>query len=150
MPNEVWNRLVIEGPERDVQRFVERVVSKEIDNYTGKPYILDFEAHVPLPPDTTDVTNWVISAWGCRQPMHAEILERQSGRVVYWLITAAGVPVPWVQAAAEDEPTLAFVHEWMDEFGDGWGRMRYEGGDLVSDDEIEATDLEWVTWDEEE
>ena len=96
MPNEVWNRLVIEGPERDVQRFVERVVSKEIDNYTGKPYILDFEAHVPLPPDTTDVTNWVISAWGCRQP------------------------------------------------------MRYEGGDLVSDDEIAATDLEWVTWDEEE
>jgi hypothetical protein len=32
MPNEVWNKLTIEGAEEDVQRFVERVVNDEFDH----------------------------------------------------------------------------------------------------------------------
>jgi hypothetical protein len=35
-----------------VQRFVDRVVSEELD-YDGEPYVLDFEAHVPVPPGST-------------------------------------------------------------------------------------------------
>ena len=59
MPNETWNKLVVEGPEEDVQRFVDRVVSKELD-YDGEPYVLDFEAHVPVPPESTrdDIRVW--------------------------------------------------------------------------------------------
>jgi hypothetical protein len=152
MPNEVWNRLMVEGPENDVQRFIDRVVSKEINKYTGKPYILDFEAHVPVPADLPEeeVPGWAFSAWGCLQPTSAQIIEREPGRVVYFLITAVEVPIPWVESTAHDEPTLAFEHEYMEEFAQGWGRMRYEAGRLVRDDDIEPTDLEWVTWDEEE
>ena len=151
MPNETWNRLVIEGPEEDVQRFVERVVSKDLD-YDGEPYVLDFEAHVPVPPDFTrdDVRVWSVYAWGCLQPMSAEILERKPGRVVYFLTTAVSAPIPWLEATAQAEPTLSFVHEHMEEFGQGYGRMFYEGGKLVRNDDIEPTDLEWVIWDEDD
>ena len=150
MPNHVWNKLTVEGPEDDVQRFVERVVSEELD-HKGEPYLLDFIAHVPVPADLPrdEVPVWSIDAWGCLQPLSAEVLDRQPGRVVYFLVTASGLPTPWLQTTSHAEPTLAFEHEWMEEFADSYGRRRFEGGRLVRDDDIEPTDLEWVTWDEE-
>lgn len=151
MPNEVWNRLEVTGPEEDVQRFVERVVSEELD-HKGQPYLLDFGAHVPVPADIPrdEISVWAIDAWGCLQPRSPEVLDRQPGRAVYFLVTASGLPTPWLQATSQAEPTLAFEHEWMEEFGDSWGRRRYERGELVRDDDIEPTDLEWVTWEEGE
>ena len=150
MPVEVWNRLVVTGPEDDVQRFVERVISEELD-HEGEHYLLDFTAHVPYPPEFTrdDVRRWAMDAWGCLQPMTAEVIEREPGRVVYFLVTATSVPTPWLEATAAAEPTLSFEHEYMEEFGDSYGRLRYERGTLVRDDDIEPTDLEWVTWDEQ-
>jgi hypothetical protein len=150
MPIEVWNKVVVEGPEDDVQRFVEGVISEERDS-DGEPYLLDFTAHVPYPPEFTrdDVRRWAMDAWGCLQPTSAEVMEREPGRVVYFLVTATSVPIPWLDATAAAEPALSFELEYMEEFADQYGRRRYEGGKLVRDDDIEPTDLDWVTWDEE-
>ena len=147
----VWNRLVVTGPDAAVQRFVERVISEELD-YKDEPYLLDFEAHVPVPEDLPrdDVPVWASDAWGCLQPTSAEIFEREPGRVVYFFTTKDGVPTPWLQATSATEPTLSFEHEYMQEFGEGYGRRRYERGRRVRDDDIEPTDLDWVTWDDEE
>ena len=149
MPNEVYNRLVVEGPEADVQRFIERVVSKDLD-HRGEPYVLDFTAHVPIPDEVDEIRRWAPDAWGCLQPMFAEIIERAPGRVVYYLVTPVDIPHPWLEATVAQEPTLTFEHEFMDEFVDDYGRLRYEGGRLVRVDDIEPTDLEWVTFEDDE
>jgi hypothetical protein len=107
MPNECWSKLTIGGPEADVQSFVERVVSDDLD-YDDRP-------------------------------------ERKPGRVVYFMTTGWEAPIPWLEATAAAEPSLTFEHEYMYEFDEVVHRTYYEAGELVSDDEVEALSLEWVT-----
>jgi hypothetical protein len=144
MPNVCWNVVAIEGAEEDVQRFVERVVSKELDR-SGKPYVLDFEAHVPIPPAVGDVREWLMYAWGSKQPMAPELLERSPGRAVYSITTPVTVPIPWLEKTAALEPELTFEHEYLFEFDDMGHRMRHEGGELVTEEEVYMTDFDWVT-----
>lgn len=154
MPNMCWNVLTVEGAEEDVGRFVERVVSKELD-YRGKPYVLDFEAHVPIPAevdreDVDTVSEWVMFAWGSKQPMGPSALERSPGRAVYSMSTPVTVPRPWVEKTAALEPELSFELEYLFEFDDVGHRVRYERGELVSDEDVAATDFGWVTVEEED
>lgn len=157
MPNSVWNRLVVEGSKAEVNRFADFVVSKELDS-SGEPYVIDFEAHVPIPPDVPrtekepgerDIHTWVFDAWGSKQPMAPQILERSPGRIIYFLTTPVTVPIPWLETMAAMEPALMFEHEYVFEFDDIGHRKRYEAGELVSDDDVELTDPDWVTLDEE-
>ena len=50
---------------------------------------------------------------------------------------------------ARMEPGLTFTHEYVFEFDDVGHRMKYEAGSLVSDEDVELTDLEWITLDED-
>src|SRR4051812_7481569 len=112
MPNECWSKLTLEGCEADVQRFVQRVVSEDLD-YDDKPYPLDFEAHVPVPPEVRktmevgfgepNIRDWAFSAWGCLQPMSVRITERSPGRVGYFMTTGWTAPIPWLETVAAAE-----------------------------------------------
>jgi hypothetical protein len=96
VPIEFWHRLVIEGPPEAVARFLDRVQSGQMDQFRGKPLGLDLEAYVPIPPELEppDVVQWITENWGTQQPMFAQIIERDHGRVVFLLVTAAGVLIP--------------------------------------------------------
>ena len=146
MPNLVDNVLTVTGSADELRRFKREVRSEDVDVASGRRIPLDFERHVPTPPEALhgrvgaaarapakspnrpgdwDSHVWRTEHWGTKwNAMHPTLRGTlKSGRLIYRFSTAWGVPEPWLDAVAKAHPALTFELKFDVEYGGrGFGR----------------------------
>jgi hypothetical protein len=132
MPNWVYNKVTIEGPLAEVERFQQQANTDQV---------LSFETFVPSPgEDNPNWYEWNIKNWGTKwdacRPMVGELERHADGvaRLEYEFETAWAEPEPVFRAMAEQFPALVFDITYNEEQGWG-GEYHGSGGELSRTEE---------------
>lgn len=171
MPTWVYNRLEVSGPRAELAAFVSDVSGEPGDDGT-EPEALDFARAVPPPPklevgaspalrpgdvgdggEMPEWRQWRTEHWGTKWNAMYSRLEGESdeGRVVYRFSTAYSTPDPWLAAISDAHPTLAFVHEYCEEFVQLYGRRRWNAGAAAAEEHVaDPHEFAWLDWDDED
>lgn len=148
MPNLCSNALTVIGSTPDLLEFMKAARSQDVDEHTGKRFVVGFERHVPLPPNLSndgkprpgelfpDWYLWRTKHWGTKwnadHPTRRGSAKR--GCLVYRFLTAFAPPLPWLEVVAKAHPSLTFELEFQEEFDHFSGFERWEGGKFVADE----------------
>jgi hypothetical protein len=137
MPNYCECKLSVQGAPVELKAFRDRVRSDDLDEKTGKPFPIDLEKHVPMPPEISRESppnthpqwfHWRNEHWGTKWNSLYPTGPRgsfKSGRLDYKLATAWAPPVPWMDVVAAEHPKLYFELEFGIELG--WVRGYFVG-----------------------
>lgn len=162
MPNWTENRLTVEGDPSLLRAFVEAVrgPSRKEDE---EPEALDFEQHVPTPPELLaddyvprdglpDWYTWRRKHWGTKWNAMWPTREGEpdDGSVTYQFSTAWAPPDAWLHRVAAAHPQLTFQHEYVEEMAQFAGRGILVAGQLTYHEELDPYSIEWVEWEEPE
>lgn len=140
MANWAYCKLAVEGKPEDLKAFRNRVRSDHLDDYTGKRVPIDFEKHVPMPPEISRESppntfpewyHWRNEHWGTKWNAMYPSGPRgsfKSGRLQYRFQTAWAPPEPWMDVVASEHPNLYFELEFEIELGWGGGLLRWRRG----------------------
>jgi hypothetical protein len=140
VPNYCFCKLRVEGGPQDLKAFRDRVRSDDIDEKSGKPFPIDFEKHVPMPPEISRESppntlpewyHWRNEHWGTKWNSLYPRGPRgsfKSGRLEYRFATAWAPPEPWMNVVAAEHPKLYFELEFEIEMGWGGGLLRWRRG----------------------
>ena len=169
MPNWIYNRLTVTGEADALGDFMDAAESSEPAADTGRPDPLDFESHVPTPPELIAAPiggraaaparapggddrwfYWRNEHWGTKwNAMWPERTgEAASGRVVYTFSTAWAPPEPWLARVSTAHPELSFALEFVEEFCQAAGGVRWIAGELAEQWPVDPLEAEWVDIDE--
>ena len=147
MPNWTYNLLVVEGEPDRVADFVESVRGVAGD---GEPLELDFERHVPTPPEVLVSDRWYAwrrQHWGTKWNASDVVRDGspEAGCVRYRFATAWRPPDAWLCAVSAAHPDLDLRHEYVEELGHFAGRDHLRAGELVVHEEIDPATSGWWT-----
>ena len=145
MPNWTYNLLAVEGEPSDLAALAAAVTGVDEDGYTIS---LDFEQHVPTPPEvlaSDDWYHWRREHWGTKWNA-SDVARRGSpkeGRITYRFSTAWRPPDAWLAAVAAAHPSLEFHHEYVEELHHFAGEGDFRAGELVEHRERDPEERFW-------
>lgn len=139
MANWVDNRLVVEGPDHAVRRFVERAKGQDPlyqDDGEGKFQVFSFHALCPIPLNVLEASysqfgfSWELNHWGIKWGAATSSMEVSSpNKVVYVFDTPFSPPVLLLGSLAAEFDVLQFTLNYEgDEFV---GFVRFRDGMVV-------------------
>lgn len=91
---------------------------------------------------------WQAQPW--RSMFALTVLEEAPGVCTYRYYDDHKRPAPAAVDIAAAHPDLSFSHEFTDEFGTIAARQRFADGECVEDVHLDARELDWLEWDDEE
>jgi hypothetical protein len=153
MPNYCDNTLTVSGEPQVLREFKHAVRAVEVDPYTGRRPVLDFDRLVPMPSELLENRaevqpgcvpgwySWRVENWGTKWNAQAPRLSGtlKSGDLRYRFLTAWTPPYEWLQTVAPTYPSLTFHLRYQEEMGHFEGDARWEGGKLVVDEAWDRT-----------
>jgi hypothetical protein len=140
MPNWCSNKLMVQGPEADVERFREKAIGNSPWHAAdGEKNVLNFPSLIPIPPEILATGydqagyEWELKTWGCKWgACSAEIVDFWEGHLEYAFETAWSPPIPFLAKLAPQWPTLTFLLDY-EEMGMGFKGITKVKGDTVED-----------------
>lgn len=164
MPNWCHNTLTVEGSERELKRFSERVSQPQHEDYAdGSP--LYFSSLVPEPVNEESDNGliddwywWRVEHWGSKwEPNFGEPFlalgapgadpsKENKGlssreELSYKFDTAWSPPSPWVRQASRLFPSLRFTLSYGEPGNDFAGREVFISGQVVEAEELAVTEV---------
>ncbi len=144
MPNWCNNKLVVFGPDVDVERFKEKAAGNSAWHAEdGEKNVLNFHSLVPIPPEVLSAGyeqagyKWELRNWGCKWgACSAQVLDEWEGHLEYVFDTAWSPPIPFLSKLAPEWPTLTFLLDY-EEMGMGFKGISKMQGEAVEDHCIE-------------
>ena len=146
MPNWCSNTLTVTGDRDALELFAAAVYGQTPDDLTGEPLVLDFERHLPTPPELLedrgdpdegrlpDWRTWRSEHWGTKWNASCAKLTRKPRQrsLVYQFDTAWSPPLPWLAYVVHGFAELVFELHFHEEFDHFSGTVRFENGKPVS------------------
>ena len=145
MPNWTYNLLAVEGDPPELAALAAAVTGVDED---GDTITLDFEQHVPTPPEvlaSDDWYDWRREHWGTKWNA-SDVAKRGSpkdGRITYRFATAWRPPDAWLTAVSAAHPSLDLHHEYVEEMHHFAGQGRFRAGELVEHHERDPETRFW-------
>lgn len=113
MPNWCYNRLTIEGEQKELEKFKKKARAKDTD--------LSLNKFVPIPKDKeNDWYDWHINNWGTKWDVDAELVDEWEECLCYEFSSAWSPPVVWLETVSRKYPALEFKMKYEEE---GMGYM---------------------------
>ena len=129
MANDCFNRLILDGRDDDIDRFL-ALYTKNAD---GNRYF-DFSKLVPIPTDVDHQSlmerlDWFSKKWGTRSNSYdCQFPTFVSGPYTFFFDTKSTPPVPIVHEASRQYPHLNLDILCKDEMSGFWGHGLFLGG----------------------
>ena len=116
MPNWCTNYLMVDGNEKDAQRFKKDVKSKEHDLILGslRPMPKSLE-NTRSPGDKPNWYDWCIKNWGTKWDVEGELSLDLGYSLEYGFQSAWSPPVAWLKKVSRRYPKLFFRLQYYEE-----------------------------------
>jgi hypothetical protein len=111
MPNWCENKLIVQGPEPILSKFVDLVAADDTE--------LSIEKIIPTP-EGADAYNFHVNAWGTKWDVDARIASRDEEIVEYMFDSAWSPPIDAIKTFGQKFPDLCFTLHYA-EGGVGFG-----------------------------
>lgn len=161
MPNHCYIRLTVEGDPAELERFVEQVRGKAPD-WTGELPAIDFERHVPTPPELLEPTevgsgrfpdwySWRREHWGTKWTAQCpEVVDDRAadGVITYSFWTAYSPPSAWLARVSDLHRKLRFRSKYCEELGHFAGRAEWQAGFRTGSEALDPYEVDWMEWQE--
>jgi hypothetical protein len=138
MPNWCMNYLMVDGSEKDVQRFKKDVKSKEydlvLDGVHPMPKSLE---NTTAPDDKPNWYDWRIKNWGTKWDVEGKLIEELGCNLQYVFQSAWSPPVAWLKKVSKRYPRLFFRLQYYEEDIGFMGIAKAKNG-RVDDHELDT------------
>jgi hypothetical protein len=104
-------------------------------------------AVAPLAAFRKDDAIWQIEPWASLFEIEMTVVGH--GQLVCRYDEDYKRPSPPVVDMSRAHPDLVFILEYADEFGQVGKRLRFERGEQISEDNVDALTFDWIEWEED-
>ncbi len=140
MPNWCNNKLVVLGPDEDVERFKKTAIGNSPwHTKEEKKSVLNFHSLVPVPPEIVSAGygeagyEWERQNWGCKWgACHTRLVDGRKGHLEYSFETPWCPPIPFLEKLGREWPMLTFLLDY-EEPGMSYKGIAKVHGEAVED-----------------
>ena len=141
MPNWCTNYLMVDGNEKDVQRFKKDVKSKEHDLVLGSVHPMPKSLeNTTAPDDKPNWYDWCIKNWGTKWDVEGELSIDLGSSLEYGFQSAWSPPVAWLKKVSKRYPKLFFRLQYYE------GNIGFMGIAKVKNGRVDDQDLDTQPW----